>query len=128
MPLQTTFSVKRFIWMSKNRMFTDKDQTFSMDITTEGPRRKLHIARYSNVAFFCLKITISAQLVQLPGCPFCTEHEPYTLRDSAIPPCSCAQACSTWDTALMDHVHLSESNQMEDCNLWPAVRQACTVI
>lgn len=43
MPLHTirykvAFSVKHFIWMPKSIAFTDKDQIFSMDITTESPQ------------------------------------------------------------------------------------------
>lgn len=58
------------------------DQMFSMDITTEGPRRKLHIAKGSNAALLHLKtcnqrgLTIGAQLVQLLQHPFAQDMNP----------------------------------------------------
>lgn len=68
--------------MSKSIIFTDKDQTFSVDITTEGPSRKLHVARGSNAALSSLKtcnqrgLTVSTQLVQLLQCPVAQNMSP----------------------------------------------------
>lgn len=75
-PLQTirykvVFSVKHFIWMSKSILFIKKDQTFSMDITTEGPQKTANNKRQQCCLILSGKLqsrsgrTVSAQLVQL---------------------------------------------------------------